>query len=397
MSQAQQARAALEEKQKKAQESAEESRDGEMTARQRAMQNLAKTGAVSKREAQGLKGESQMSTAMKSFGGEIGKPQPKVIPNWKQSAAQRAAYEEKKAMRAGGESQMASAMKAFGGQMAKGASGLEGRTTSFVPTKATSVGPKYGSGAGGGVSSANSTPRTFVPTSSSSTPRTMSFVPTTGTAAKPAASGGVVKSASAMPTSGVGAAEAEEGVENDLKLLTAGIKRLGVANGDGSYTAMFGKIVDDEELEQQLESLVGTLKAGRRRGVLEWQGQLLLKGKDNEAPIKLVAPKGEEPVAEEPKADEPTAEEPAAEEPAAEEPVAEEPVAEEPKAEEPVAEESVVEAPVSEEPVTEEPVVEAPAVEEPVAEEPVAEEPVALEEPKAEAPAAEAPKQVEVS
>ena len=47
--------------------------------------------------------------------------------------------------------------------------------------------------------------------------------------------------------------------------------------------------MDDESLEQQLESLVGTLKAGRRRGVLDWKGQMLLKGLHDSEPIKLVA------------------------------------------------------------------------------------------------------------
>ena len=66
-SQAAAARAALESQAKKANASAEEKADETMTARERAMQNLAKTGAVSKREAAGLKGESQMSAAMKNL------------------------------------------------------------------------------------------------------------------------------------------------------------------------------------------------------------------------------------------------------------------------------------------------------------------------------------------
>jgi len=46
--------------------------------------------------------------------------------------------------------------------------------------------------------------------------------------------------------------------------------------------------MDDEELEQQLESLVGTLKAGRKRGLLQWEGQILLKGPHDAVPIKYV-------------------------------------------------------------------------------------------------------------
>ena len=39
-----------------------------------------------------------------------------------------------------------------------------------------------------------------------------------------------------------------------------------------------------------------SLPAWRCRGVLEWQGQLLLKGKDDDAPIKLVAGKADSTV-----------------------------------------------------------------------------------------------------
>ena len=244
-SQAAAARAALESQAKKANASAEEKADETMTARQRAMQNLSKTGAVSKREAAGYKGESQMSAAMKNLHMDE-KPQTKVIPNWKQTGAQRAAYEEKKAMRAGGESQMSAAMKAFGGQLQTTKSTVSNTPPStFVPT-AHSGPPKFGT----------PTKSTFGNTSTPSS-RTLGAGSSSGGAPAP-----LVKSGTTMQA---GAAEAEEGVEKDLKLLIDGIKRLGVAEADGSIVATFGKIVDDEQLEQQLESLVGTLKAGRRR------------------------------------------------------------------------------------------------------------------------------------
>ena len=266
--QAQLAREALQAATAKANAPEEEKAQEGLSARQKAMQGLQKGGVVSRREAAGQKGESQHSAAMKNL--HIDEPKEKVIPNWKQTASQRKAYEEKKAMRQGGESQMSAAMKAFGGQLGDSAHGT---------------------------SSASSTPRTFVPTAKN--------VAVGGSVAKKFQAANTPSSAEpprpvnaappvhrpSMTTSGAGAAEAEEGVTHDLELLTAGIKRLGVAEADGSVVATFGSIVDDEELEQQLESLVGTLKAGRRRGVLEWQGQLLLKGKDDAAPIKLLAAK----------------------------------------------------------------------------------------------------------
>ena len=275
MSMAASARAAFQEKMQDAKKSDEERASEGKSARQMAMDNLARGGVVSRNEVAGSKGgDSQMASAMKAFGGQLAQQQQqKVVPNWKLTGAQRAAIEEKKQMRKGGESQMASAMKAFGGIKA-----FEGAAASASKT---------------------STPRTFVPTERTNIHSARSHAPVTpASERKPPPPAASASAAAATPPDvrassggGGGAAEAEEGVEHDLKLLVAGLKRLGVTEADGAVVAPFGKVVDDEELEQQLESLVGTLKAGRRRGVLEWEGQLLLKGKDDAVPIKLVAGK----------------------------------------------------------------------------------------------------------
>ena len=305
MSQAQLARKALEEAKKKAEETPEEKTTSELTARQRAMQGLAKGGVVSKREAQGIKGETQHSEAMKKLGVPAHEPN-KVIPNWKMTGAQKAAHEAKMEMRGkGGESQMSAAMKAFGSKIGEGsaatATTAPNSARSFVPTQKTPGGSSFRPGGGGGMSTAPSfRPGGFVGGA------TTSSVPKT----PPPPPSNIIKAEGTA-----GAAEAEQGVEHDLELLIAGIKRLGSVESDGSCVATFGKVVDDEELEQQLESLVGTLKAGRRRGVLEWPGQLLLKGKDDAVQIKLVGPKQEEAPA--PPPPEPPKEEPVAEEEAA--------------------------------------------------------------------------------
>jgi len=116
-------------------------------------------------------------------------------------------------------------------------------------------------------------------------------------------------SAASACVMGANTAEAAEGVEKDLALLIAAFPRLGTANPDGSISTTFGKVIDDDELEQQLESLVGTLKAGRKRGVLEWEGQMLLKGPHDAVPIEYVG--GAKPAAAE-AAIEPAVVEPAA-------------------------------------------------------------------------------------
>ncbi len=46
-------------------------------------------------------------------------------------------------------------------------------------------------------------------------------------------------------------------------------------------------VFKDEVLEQQLESLVGTLKAARKRGVIDFQGQMLLQGAHDNVDIIL--------------------------------------------------------------------------------------------------------------
>ena len=294
MSQAAAAREAFMAAQKKANATTEERLDESMTPRQRAMQNLARGGVATKVAGTGAKGDSQHAAAMKAFG-VADQPKEKVIPNWKQTGAQKKAFEEKKAMRAGGESQMSAAMKAFGGQLGDSTHNPSSATSTprtFVPTAHTPGGATWNKpsldrprastlpSAGAKVSAAValSSPRSSI---ASNTPQS-SLNP----------SAPVVRSTAASVS---GAAEAEEGVTKDLDALVAGIRRLGVTGEDGTVVATFGNVVDDEELEQKLESLVGTLKAGRRRGVLEWEGQLLLKGKDDQAPIKLLPAKDPAP------------------------------------------------------------------------------------------------------
>lgn len=79
--------------------------------------------------------------------------------------------------------------------------------------------------------------------------------------------------------------EASQGVEHDIKLLVEGIKRLG-AEKDGEIFTTFGEIFKDEALEQQLESLVGSLKAAKKRGILTFEGEMLLQG--GERPLRPV-------------------------------------------------------------------------------------------------------------
>jgi len=81
--------------------------------------------------------------------------------------------------------------------------------------------------------------------------------------------------------------EASAGVEHDIKLLVDAINRLGKPNADNQKAVTFGVLFKDEELEQQLESLVGSLKAAKKRRILAFEGQMLLQGAHDHVVITL--------------------------------------------------------------------------------------------------------------
>ena len=230
-----------------------------MTQRQRAMANLAK-GGVKDAKGGGVKTGGKPGgqiEALKAAAGVTDEgPQKGMVPNWKQTDGQRKAHQEKMAARAaGGDSQMANALKSFGGQIQRDVSTSKGLA---VPAKP---------------------PSSFVPKTTPTKPVKPTAPPATE-APQPVRE---------QRRGSVGTKDAEESVEHELTVLLTGIVRLGTSRSDGSYLVTFGVLVDDERLEQLLESLVGSLKAGRKRGVLQWEGQLLLKGPHDAAEIVLVA------------------------------------------------------------------------------------------------------------
>ena len=54
----------------------------------------------------------------------------------------------------------------------------------------------------------------------------------------------------------------------------------------GQLACPFATLFDDDECQQTLESLMGTLKAAKKRGIITFEGQLLLKGSHD----KVTAP-----------------------------------------------------------------------------------------------------------
>lgn len=57
----------------------------------------------------------------------------------------------------------------------------------------------------------------------------------------------------------------------------------------GSNTIKYGELIVDEVVEQTFEAVFGTLKTARKRGLVAFQGELLLQGKHDNEPVSLTA------------------------------------------------------------------------------------------------------------
>jgi len=258
------AMAAFSQRAAKVEEEREFTPSSQLSAREKAMQNLNKKGVVSAREARGATGSSQHGQAMANLAGHLqdeGGPK-KVVPNWKLTAAQKNAAAARAEIK--GSTNHAEAAAKFGLEK-KGTVGQ--LPISFVPVAKTH----------------NSAPNMLKSPRSSLVAAPPPSAPTAVPTPRLSAGGPTPRLSVGNAT-----AEAAEGVEKDLSLLIAAFPRLGTKKPDGSIETTFAKVVDDEALEQQLESLVGTLKAGRKRGVLLWEGQMLLKGAHDNVSITYV-------------------------------------------------------------------------------------------------------------
>ncbi|XP_020611504.1 costars family protein ABRACL-like [Orbicella faveolata] len=77
-------------------------------------------------------------------------------------------------------------------------------------------------------------------------------------------------------------------VEHEVKLLVQEIKRLGSPNADGQITVKFGVIFSDDRCANIFEALVGTLKAAKRKKIVNYKGELLLQGVHDDVDIVLL-------------------------------------------------------------------------------------------------------------
>jgi hypothetical protein len=89
-------------------------------------------------------------------------------------------------------------------------------------------------------------------------------------------------------TSAVGA-ELSSRMKEECETLRKDIQRLG-AHVEGKWQVNFGVLFDDEQASQYYEVMVNTLKAAKKRGWIDFKGQMLLKGAHDSVPIILLQP-----------------------------------------------------------------------------------------------------------
>ena len=74
-------------------------------------------------------------------------------------------------------------------------------------------------------------------------------------------------------------------MKEEMQQLLTDIKRIGES---GEPYVEFGDLFDDEEVANYYEALVGTLKAAKKKGLINYEGQFLLKGFTNKVIISII-------------------------------------------------------------------------------------------------------------
>ena len=74
-------------------------------------------------------------------------------------------------------------------------------------------------------------------------------------------------------------------LEAELQQLLKDIRRVGV---EGKAEVTFGELFDDDQVANYYEALVGTLKSAKKRNLIDFKGQMLLKGAHDKVLISIV-------------------------------------------------------------------------------------------------------------
>ncbi|KAL3944899.1 MAG: hypothetical protein SGBAC_001044 [Bacillariaceae sp.] len=74
-------------------------------------------------------------------------------------------------------------------------------------------------------------------------------------------------------------------LEEECQQLLSDIKRIGV---EGEPSVLFGDLFDDDLVQNYYEALIGTLKAAKKRKLIDFKGQMLLKGAHDKVKITIL-------------------------------------------------------------------------------------------------------------
>mmetsp|Transcript_2804 Transcript_2804/g.7917 ORF Transcript_2804/g.7917 Transcript_2804/m.7917 type:complete len:100 (+) Transcript_2804:211-510(+) len=74
-------------------------------------------------------------------------------------------------------------------------------------------------------------------------------------------------------------------LEEECAQLLVDIRRIGEP---GEPHVLFGQLFDDDQVANYYEALVGTLKSAKKRGLIEFKGQMLLKGPHDNVKITII-------------------------------------------------------------------------------------------------------------
>uniref|UniRef100_UPI0037E80F58 costars family protein ABRACL n=1 Tax=Semicossyphus pulcher TaxID=241346 RepID=UPI0037E80F58 len=77
-------------------------------------------------------------------------------------------------------------------------------------------------------------------------------------------------------------------VDHEVSLLVKEIQRLGNKNADGKTSVKFGVLFNDDQCANIFEALVGTLRAAKRKKMIDFQGELLLQGVHDNVDVILL-------------------------------------------------------------------------------------------------------------
>ena len=85
-------------------------------------------------------------------------------------------------------------------------------------------------------------------------------------------------------------------MDDECKMLVEEIQRLGTKGEDGKISVEFGVLFNDTRCANIFDALVATLRAAKRKNSIKFEGELLIQGVHDNAPIILLQGVTEETV-----------------------------------------------------------------------------------------------------